>query len=348
MATLLQKSKVMKVAGLSLVVLLAACSKDQHYKRQVSGDESYLETPPLKALNVPAGMILPPQNSEYTISSATEKGAVGKSLDIRPPVQAMQLLAGSHMGNNVRAGKLLIENTPEHSNLWSQVVSLLAKKNYQISEKDDTKQTLVTDWISWSRADENIPYRGRYRIEVSPQGSQIALSVTNESLEHDGKVVSDPAIIQDYDLIMLNELSDGLNQQQELASLNSTKNTGALVVNSGSDNTALPQIIVRAPYTVVWNRLPHTLESIGMRVTDRTRATGMIEVTYKELSSSGWKELGVEAPSISEGNYKLQVGDLDNRSSLQFIKEKGQPLTQAENDQMMAVFKAAFSRTTDK
>ena len=36
--TRLQKSMVAKVVGVSLIMLLAACSSDQRYKRQVSGD----------------------------------------------------------------------------------------------------------------------------------------------------------------------------------------------------------------------------------------------------------------------------------------------------------------------
>ncbi|MDE9566988.1 outer membrane protein assembly factor BamC, partial [Xenorhabdus bovienii] len=130
MATLLQKSKVMKIAGLSLVVFLAACSSDQRYKRQVSGDESYLETPPLKILSIPEGMTLPLQNGEYDIPSATSTGAVGKELDIRPPLQALALLTGSRVENSAQSSKLLLENTSEYSKLWSQVNDLLAKKNY--------------------------------------------------------------------------------------------------------------------------------------------------------------------------------------------------------------------------
>ncbi|EHC76643.1 Outer membrane protein NlpB [Salmonella enterica subsp. enterica serovar Montevideo str. S5-403] len=49
-----------KVAGVSLVLLLAACSSDSRYKRQVSGDESYLDAAPLAELHAPAGMILSP------------------------------------------------------------------------------------------------------------------------------------------------------------------------------------------------------------------------------------------------------------------------------------------------
>ena len=43
MAYSVQKSRLAKVAGVSLVLLLAACSSDSRYKRQVSGDEAYLE-----------------------------------------------------------------------------------------------------------------------------------------------------------------------------------------------------------------------------------------------------------------------------------------------------------------
>lgn len=47
---------------------------------------------------------------------------------------------------------------------------------------------------------------------------------------------------------------------------------------------------------------------------------------------------------LVSGDYKLQVGDLDNRSSLQFIDPKGHTLTQSQNDALVAVFRAAFSK----
>jgi outer membrane protein assembly factor BamC len=48
MAYSVQKSRLAKVAGVSLVLLLAACSSDSRYKRQVSGDEAYLQATPLR------------------------------------------------------------------------------------------------------------------------------------------------------------------------------------------------------------------------------------------------------------------------------------------------------------
>lgn len=64
MAYSVQKSRLVKVASVSLVMLLAACSFDSRYKRQVSGDESYLDAAPLGELHAPAGMILPVQNGD--------------------------------------------------------------------------------------------------------------------------------------------------------------------------------------------------------------------------------------------------------------------------------------------
>lgn len=80
-----------------------------------------------------------------------------------------------------------------------------------------------------------------------------------------------------------------------------------------------------------------------MKVTDSTRSQGNMAVTYKPLSDSDWQELA-RAIQPASGDYKLQVGDLDNRSSLQFIDPKGHTLTQSQNDALVAVFRAAFSK----
>ena len=76
MAYSVQKSRLAKVASVSLVMLLAACSSDSRYKRQVSGDESYLDATPLAELHAPAGMILPIQNGDYNIPVTNGSGLV--------------------------------------------------------------------------------------------------------------------------------------------------------------------------------------------------------------------------------------------------------------------------------
>ncbi|WP_252145843.1 outer membrane protein assembly factor BamC [Yokenella regensburgei] len=344
MAYSVQKSRLAKVAGVSLVLLLAACSSDSRYKRQVSGDESYLDAAPLAELHSPAGMILPIQNGDYNIPVANGSGVVGKGLDIRPPAQPLALVNGARTQYVGDTATLLVESGRSGS-LWPQVVSVLQAKNYTITKRDDSAQTLTTDWVDWNRLDEDQQYRGRYQISVKPQGYQQAVSVKLINLEQGGKPAADAASMQRYSTEMLNVISAGLDQRATNAQNAAQTRAGATFdVQSAADDTGLPMLVVRAPFNQVWQRLPATLEKVGMKVTDSTRSQGSMAITYKPISDSSWQELGARDPDLASGDYKLQVGDLDNRSSLQFIDPKGHTLTQSQNDALVAVFQAAFNK----
>ena len=344
MAYSVQKSTVAKVAVVSLAMLLAACSTDQRYKRQVSGDESYLDAAPLAEIHSPAGMILPVQNGEYNIPVTNGSGAVGKQLDIRPPAQPLALVSGARTQFTGDTATLMVESA-RSATLWPQVVSAVQAKNYGIDKRDDASQMLTTDWVQWNRADEDQQYRGRYQISAKPQGYQQAVVVKLLNLEQAGKPIADVASMQRYSAEMLNSISAALDKTQtDLQNAKESRAATQLDVQSAADDTGLPMLVVRGPFNVVWNRLPATLEKVGMKVTDSTRSTGSMAVTYKPLSDSAWQDLGAKDPGLSSGDYKLQVGDLDNRSSLQFIDPKGHTLTQSQNDALVAAFQAAFSK----
>jgi outer membrane protein assembly factor BamC len=343
----LQKPMVAKVVGVSLVMLLAACSSDQRYKRQVGGDEAYLDAPALQELKAPAGMILPLQNGTYDVRAVTLKGNVGKQLDIRPPVQPLALLTGSRSQFSGDSGTVLLENSPQNRNLWSNVAKVVEQNNFPIASRQDASQTLTTDWVKWNRADEDFQYQGRYQISVQQQAYQLALIVKTLGLQQQDKEVTSPSEIQRYNGAMLNAIIAGLDKiQSDMDSSLAGRGTGTVDVQSGADDTGLPVLIIRAPYATVWERLPNVLSKVGMKVTDSSRPQGTISVTYKSLDSGAWDILGAKEPvDVKEGDYKLQVGDLDNRSSLQFIDSKGRPLTQSQNDSLVAVFQAAFGQT---
>ncbi|MFS2222115.1 outer membrane protein assembly factor BamC [Pantoea sp. B65] len=344
MAYSVKKSTVVKVVGLSTVMLLAACSSDQRYKRQVSGDESYLQATELKDLTAPAGTILPLQNGDYEIAATTSNGAVGKQLDIRPPAQPLALVNGTRTQFTGNTGMLLLENGRSGS-IWSQVVSVVQSYKFPIADRQDASQQLTTDWVQWNRADEDNQYRGRYQISVQQQGYQQALTVRLLQLQQQGQDITAPVQVQRYTAQMLNDISTGLDKNQsaqEDAAAN--RSVSHIDVQSGADDTGLPNLILRAPFNAVWQRLPDALKRAGMEVTDNNRSQGSLAVTYKSPGSGHWEDLGAKDPELPNGDYKLQVGDLDNRSSLQFIDPKGHPLTQSQNDALVAVFQAAFSK----
>ncbi|WP_192457265.1 outer membrane protein assembly factor BamC [Musicola keenii] len=346
MSSSLQKSRVAKVVGVSLIMMLAACSSDQRYKRQVNGDESYLSTPEHRSLNVPSGLILPLQNSDYDIPATTPNGALGKALDIRPPAQPLALLNGSRGQTVGNTATLLLENSARNSHLWPQIVQVLQSRNYAIASRQDANQTLTTDWISWKREDEDVAYQARYQISLKAQGYQLALTVKQLELQQNTRPVTDGTEIQRYTAQMLNTLSDALDKRlNESDNALAGRNSQQLNVQSGADDSGLPLLVVRGPYNQVWDRLPKALESIGMQVGDRSRPQGSITITYKAPGNSTWDALGAKDPQLPKGDYKLQVGDLGNRSTLQFIDAKGHTLTQSQNDALVSVFQAALTKS---
>lgn len=342
MAYSVQKSTVAKVVGLSLVMLLAACSNDQRYKRQVSGDESYLQAADLSDLRAPACMILPIQNGDFDIPSVNPNGQVGKQLDIRPPAQTLALMNGTRSQFAGNTGTLMVDS---RSAIWPQVVDAVQSLKFPIADRQDARQSLTTDWVQWNRADEDNQYRGRYQLSVQPQAGQQVLMVKLLELQQQDKAVTSPVQIQRYTAQMLNEISatmDKVETTREDAA--ASRSPTQIDVQSGADDTGLPNLILRAPFNVVWQRLPATLKRVGMEVTDNNRSQGSLNVTYKAPGSNTFDELGARDPELKNGDYKLQVGDLDNRSSLQFLDPKGHPLTQSQNDALVAVFQAAFSK----
>ncbi|MGP1925116.1 MAG: outer membrane protein assembly factor BamC [Arsenophonus sp. NEOnobi-MAG3] len=345
MATLLHKSKVIKLAGLSLTVFLVACTTNQRYKRQISGDESYLNTPPLKILTIPQGISLPLQNGEYDIPSANQNGAVGKSLDIRPPIQILSLLTDTHTENSLTVSRLFLSNTAENRAIWPQINAIFQQKMIKVRQKNDPDQSLITDWITWPQRDEDIPIQTRQKTQLDRQNNQIIITVTNEGIKQGEKNITDPVKIQRYNILMLNELIDSINKLRNNRSSSGSEDRYSIIdVQTASDSTGLPKIIVRAPYNIVWDKLPSVLERIGIQISDRSRSMGLINLTYNGISDSDWQAIGLNNLTMAKGDYKLQVGDMNNCSSLQFMARKGIILTQKQNDEMVAVLKALFSK----
>ncbi len=216
---------------------------------------------------------------------------------------------------------------------------------FPIASRQDSSQQLTTDWVNWNRADEDSQYRGRYQISVQKQGYQQALTVRLLQLQQQGNDVNSPVQIQRYTAQMLNDISTGMDKmdsaQQNAAA---SRSSAQIDVQSGADDTGLPTLILRAPFNTVWQRLPEALKRVGMEVSDSNRSQGSLNVSYSAPGESDWDALGAKDPQLPNGDYKLQVGDLDNRSSLQFIDPKGHVLTQSQNDALVAVFQAALSK----
>ena len=204
----------------------------------------------LQDLRAPAGMILPLQNGDYDVPHAAGNGAVGKQLDIRPPAQPLALMNGARAQFSGNTGVLMMENSRSGS-VWPQVVNVVQSYRFPIASQQDASQQLTTDWVEWNRADEDNQYRGRYQISVQQQGYQQALTVKLLQLQQAGNDVSSPTQIQRYTAQMLNDISTGPDKMETAAQdAAASRSASQIDVQSGADDTGLPNLILRAPFNV--------------------------------------------------------------------------------------------------
>ncbi len=329
--------------GLCASMLLTGCGYNQSYIRQADDGDSYLKASGLEALHSPSGMILPIQNDKYAPPFAGSNGPVGKQLDIRPPAQPLALIDGTRSQFSGNSAALLFDDNDSAGRLWSQVVSVINARHFPIASQQNASQSLTTDWIVWDRADEDDKYSGRYQIDVQQQGYHPQLTVRLLALQQKGKDITSALEIQRYTMQMFNELSTALAQGESSNNAVTSPTTMQLNVQSGADETGLPALIVRGSFDTVWQRLPQALKRIGLTPGDNNRSQGSLSISYKSPGTHTWDKLGVKDPALPQGNYKIQVGDLNNRSTLQFLNSKGQTLSQSQNDALVAVFQAALN-----
>ncbi|MGP1955164.1 MAG: outer membrane protein assembly factor BamC, partial [Arsenophonus sp. NC-QC1-MAG3] len=159
---------------------------------------------------------LPLKNDEYDIPSVNKNGAVGKALDIRPPIQILSLLSDTHTENSLTMSRLFLTNTAENSALWPQINTIFQQKMIKLSQKNDIDQFLITDWITWPRGDEDIPIQTRQKIQLDRKNNKIIITVTNEGIRQDEKNIIDPIEIQRYNVLMLNELIVSINKLRNI------------------------------------------------------------------------------------------------------------------------------------
>lgn len=336
------------VTVVSLSVLLSACSTSHESKRQIIDNEGYLDSPELKPLMAAPGIVLPLQYGDYTLPAVAPVGEVGKALDIRPPLQPLALLPGSRAQSQANQAEIRFESSG--INLGGLVQSVMQSKNYSVlnSGVDDAtqRQFWTTDWVRWDRKDEQFAYEARYEVSAIGNGYTNIIHVKLNELRHQDSAVANPAEISRYTVMMLNSLIEGVYVEQNNQSAQAAASqVGSFVVQSSTDETGLPLIIVRSPYAVVWQALPGALSNANMTISESNRSNGLITLKYRTLSSGQLDKLGVSDVPLRGDDYTLQVGDLGNRASLQFRTNKGQPLSAEQNEALVALMQAAFNQT---
>lgn len=184
-----------------LSLLVAGCSTDQRYKREVEGNENYLQSSELKPLIVPNGVRVPTESADYHVFKAAREGEVGKNLDIRPPVLPLPTIADSYATYENGMIKL---DSPEYSGFWSQIPAILSANNIATERSD--KSAIKTGVRLVNRSDEEQPVEATYLLQRRVASGREYITIELTSLKRMGQDISGTTESQYYTAEFFNML----------------------------------------------------------------------------------------------------------------------------------------------
>lgn len=324
-----------------VVTSLSACSGGAESRRQANQDFNYLDTQPLESWTLPTGA-MPFSNASYAIPSKAFTGDVGASVDIRPPQQVLNLIPGMRSNVDQDGVTVQLPRTSDLTKLWQVTQNLISKNNIGIAKQ--SADHIDTDWVSWTNEDEDHEVGSRYSIEKSPATNSYRIILTD--WREDGKTVPVTANNKRrYSILMTNlvmsKYDETIREQARLAAAEQLKN---IPISMGMDRSGLPVLIARASYNDMWERLPKALEKLGFTVEDRNRSQGLIDVKYREPNDEFWQKIGTKPMKLTDDKYRILVGDLGNRTSINITDNDGKPVTGEILESAAPAFAASFKK----
>ncbi|UJF19788.1 outer membrane protein assembly factor BamC [Vibrio sp. SS-MA-C1-2] len=332
---------------LTVAGTLAACSGGAEQRRQAKQDFKYMDTPNLKPLVVPQDEPVY-FSTHYMIPSGEKSGFVGKQVDIRPPLQILELIPGARSEEQDGVVTIWTIREQETNDIWNSIIKAIANKKIKIRSQSIDK--IETDWVRWNIEDEDLEYGVRYLIERINKDDQLGLRFSTLEWQRNGQETSADTLSRDrYSIQMANMVTSYYDTQQRIiAQKKADELIKRIPISLGHDRSGLPVIIARAPYNIFWARLPKLLDNFGFEITSRNSSQGMIDVKYKSPDDEFWQELGTSPLQLDNNEYKIQLGDLGNRTSLNVTDKDGKPVNEEILKSLAPILSAVVERENSK
>ncbi|WMC11827.1 outer membrane protein assembly factor BamC [Oceanimonas pelagia] len=322
--------KAKTMMSLLAMAVLAGCSNPETRSQANRGFDYEQETLRTAPLLIPEGLQAPRFNTEYVIPKGAAQGATGKALDIRPPTQVLPLVRGS-------------EAMAEGSGLWFYQQRLdqpleqeLTKALTAFFEQSDADYRAVANGFESNGKAIGAPGQ-QFRWQLMPDAVRRAVAVQVQATEGADALAQDrrraeASMLNAFSLSYQRELS----RQQELLDKSPIELTldpgqGLLLAGQGYDRT--------------WKRLITLLPKLGFDISNRQQALGYVDVEFDGLSKGDWQDLKLPALNIPEQEYRIQLGDLGNRTSLSLSNKDREPVPAGVLSALIKTLAPAFERT---
>ncbi|QLE85434.1 outer membrane protein assembly factor BamC [Shewanella sp. Scap07] len=352
---------------LLLLAVTTACSTPVD-RRQANGSDEYAKVESAPLLVIPEGLNEPTYSKEYAIpelGNNADSSLVGKTLDIRPPLQVLPMAEGTHVEEGSDNIKIVVESIDNDVDLKEELFNVLKEylnsKSVEIVNEDYEAGIIETGWIedkqvidsSFWGSDEVYVLRQRYQfdVDVRPHGRSGSLLI--DLIEHEESFDGSQKEIflsgedkRRYTIDMLNNTvayisvkrAQAIKAKRLKESLGIDVDLVKAEVNDDADSEASRSYwIADAPFKRTWDRLRIVLPELGFEIIDMDSNKGLYYINVTD-DSGFWSSLWSEKKlPIDEGSYRLllQDGDSENQTRIDLNNVDDEPLS---NEVVEAVY----------
>lgn len=320
-------------------LLVTACSKSPLERNQAKDDFEYLNTPAFTQWQLSSDAVSESYR-EFTIPHGNYSGEVGGSLDIRPPLQVLELVPGMRVEQDPGAVTLWSVQPEATDRLWSIIKNQLRSNKATLIENSD--RDLTGQNVTWVIGDEEGVARADYHFSRLNIGSRSGIRIEITKLSNSLDLPSESLLLDRYTVAMANLATTQYDAQLRAETRLKAERLGQNITFSmGTDRNALPIIIARAQFDIAWHRVPTLIEQFGFEITDKSQSQGSMTVQFRPADKEIWQNFGVKPLSIARGKYRLLFGDLGNRTSINVTDTDGKLLTEEQLGEFVPMFSAA-------
>lgn len=327
-----------KLGLAAAIAIITGCSSSKN--QQAEGGFDYLDTAALRAWHALPDQNLPP-SAMYEIPSANYAGDVGKSVDISSPLQLLELIPGARFVTSEQGLQIRIADQNTAQKLLDLVEGM--QKDQSLPVRRQLADGIETDWVLVNKEQKT---KARYAIQKLAAGHNgLRVLLLELAGKDDASLQISPLRRERYTALMANRLMTRYDLAvREDARLKALQQQRDILINMGVDRGGNAVIIARASYDVFWNVLPKMLTQMGFEIKDRNRSQAIIEANYVEPSDEFWQSIGQEKLNLRKQKYKIQLGDLGNRTSINVLNSADKPI---EQEQLVS-FSLVLGKTLEK
>lgn len=339
----------MKVSSIAMICLsslaVSACSFTP--REQAEGDFDYTNAQQVQELKPAPGIALPEPTGRYEIPTVNGAGAVGKNMNVLPPVLVRGTAAGSRASENSEVTAVDFSELDGMEDLpaftWAGIKAALERMNLPIVA-ETAEQSLTTGWqreeLEVGEDELAATVERQFQVIMQVPDHRRTATVTVEMVDKkvSGPGASDvPGGVSDVNAEanllnnMINEIA--VRQQGIFAAVEAAS---TINVKPSFNEAGYPAYELDIGFDVAWPLMADVLEGLGFEIDDLNQTAGMYYLEYMRdpgFSLAFWNDNQEGKLDLADGSYQVNVKG-DNDSTTITIYRGETPLTAADIDRL--------------